>query len=70
MLLLLRFFCSSKVAIRVVSRRRESDGSFNAASLFKVKKKFFVSNKEFEMKISVVSRIVWIGLLVCKSEFC
>ena len=47
------------MAIRVVSTRRESDGSFDAASLFKVKKKFFVSNKEFEMKTSVASRIVW-----------
>ena len=34
---------NNKVAIRVVSTRRESDGSFDAASLFKVKRKFFVS---------------------------
>jgi len=36
------------VAIRVISIRRESDGSFDAASLFKVKKKFFVSNEELK----------------------
>ena len=50
MLLLLRFFRSSKVAIRVVSTRRESDGSFDAASLFNVKRKFIVSNKELKRK--------------------
>jgi len=38
------------VAIQVVSTRRESDGSFDAAFLFKVKKKFFVSNKELKRK--------------------
>ena len=57
------------MAIRVISTRRERDRSFDVASLFKVKKKFFVLINEFEMKTSVVSRIVWIGLLVCKSEF-
>ena len=52
-------FRYSKVAIRVVSTRRKSDGSFDGASLFKVMKKFVVSNKEFEMKTSVISRIAW-----------
>ena len=57
------------MVIWVEYTRRKSNGSFDAAFLFKVKKKFFVSNKEFEMKTSIVSRIVWIDLLVCKSEF-
>jgi len=38
------------VAIRVVSTRRESDESFGAAFLFKVKKKFLISNKELKRK--------------------
>ena len=59
LLLRLRFFHSNRVTLWVVSTMRESDESFDVASLFKVKKKFFVSNKEFKMKTSVVSRIVW-----------
>ena len=55
--LLLRFFRTSNVAICVVSTRRESDGSFDAASLFKVKKKLFISNKEFRKKTNDVSKI-------------
>jgi len=31
-----------------LSTRKESDGSFDAASLFKVKKKFFISKKELK----------------------
>jgi len=57
------------VAIQVVSTRRESDESFGATSLFKVKKEFLISNKELKKKTSVVLRIVWIGLMVCKNEF-
>ena len=51
MLLLLRLFRSSKVAIRVISTRRESDESFSAACLFIVKKKFLISNKELKKKV-------------------
>ena len=57
------------MVIRVVSTRRKSDESFVAASLFKVKKEFLISNKELKKKTSVVSRIIWIDLMVCKSDF-
>ena len=66
MLLLLRFFYSSEVTIRVVSTRRESDRSFDAASLFKVKKKFFISNKELKRKQVLFQELFG---LVCKSGF-
>ena len=57
MLLLLRFFRSSKVAIRVVSIRRESDENFGAASLSKLKKSSLFSNKELRKKRNDVSKI-------------
>ena len=56
MLLVFRFFRSSKVAIRIVSTRRESDESFDAASLFKVKRKIFMSNKELKRKQMMFQR--------------
>ena len=46
------------MAIRVISTKRKSDGSFAKASLFKVTKKFFASNKEFKNKNKLVSKIV------------
>ena len=62
MLLLLRFFRNSEVAIRVVSTRRESNKSFCAASLFKVKKKkFLVSNKELKRKQVLFQKLLGLG---------
>ena len=69
MLLLYRFFRSSEVAIWVVSTRRERDGSFDAAFLVKVKREFFVSNKELKNENKLVSRIVENDLVVCKVRF-
>ena len=46
-----------KMAIRVVSTKRESDKSLNVAPLFKVKISF-VKNNKFEKKTSIVSQIV------------
>ena len=46
------------MAIQVISIRRESDGSVDAASLFKVNRKLFISNKELENENKLVSRIV------------
>ena len=57
MLLLLRFFPSSKVAIRVISTRRESDGSL-MRFFVQEKRMIFVSNKEFENENKFVSRVV------------
>ena len=69
MLLLLRLFRSSKVAIQVISIRRESDGSVDAASLFKVNRKLFISNKELKRKQVLFQELFWISWLVSKSEF-
>jgi len=49
------------VVIRVASTRRESDGSFDVASLFKVKGKFFVSNKESKRKHILFQRFLGFG---------
>jgi len=57
MLLLLRFFHSSEVAIRVVSqggRAMEAWCDF----FVQEKRKFFILNKEFEKENKLVSRII------------
>ena len=63
MLLLLRFFHNRKVATRVISTMRESDGSFDAIFLFKVKRKFFISNKELKRKKVLFQK--FLGLCWC-----
>jgi len=68
MLLLLRFFRSSEEAIRVVSTRRESDGSLMRL-LCSRKEKVLCSNKECENENKFVSRIVLNWFACCKSEF-
>ena len=67
MLLLLQFFRNSKVALWVVSTRRESDESLMQL-LVQEKRKFFILNKELENENKLVSRIVQNGLVVCKNE--
>ena len=61
MLLLLRFFRSSEVAIRVVSTRRESD-KLDAASLFKKRESSLFQIKNLKIKTSWFKElfgIVW-----------
>ena len=66
MLLLLRFFRSSEVAIRVVSTRRESDESL-IQLLCSRKEKVFVSNKELENENKLFQELFENDLVVCKS---
>ena len=55
------------MARRVVSTRRESDKSLNAASLFVVK--IFLISTMNEKKTSIISKIAWIVLMVVKVIF-
>ena len=67
MLLLLRFFRSSEVAIRVVFTRRESDGSL--MQFVQEKRKFLVRIKNGKMKISLFQELFENDLVVCKVGF-
>ena len=56
----LRFYRNSKVAIQVVSTRRESDESFGAASLFVVTM-FLISNKKLKRKQVLFQKFLRFG---------
>ena len=57
------------MAIRVVSTRIESDGSLDATSLFIVKRKFFVSNKELKRKQVLFQKLFGLICWFVKVEF-
>ena len=69
MLLLLRFFRSSEVAIRVVSTRRESDGSLLRLQSSRKKRKFLFPNKELKSENKLFLELLENVLVVCKSDF-
>jgi len=66
MLLLLRFFRSSEVTIRVVSTRRESDGSLMRLLCSRKEKVLCFQIKNWKMKTSWFQELFENDLVVCK----